>query len=65
MVTRLVQSICIHNQKNNQQLFETCVLREHIATNFDNILHVIAKDNNILELQGHLEHFIKKLATIK
>jgi hypothetical protein len=26
------------------------------GTNFDNILHVVTKDNNILELQGFLEH---------
>jgi len=38
--------------------------RRHIATNFDNILLVVAKDNGILELQGLLEHnnFIGKLA---
>jgi hypothetical protein len=65
MATRLVQSICTHDQKINQQLVETCVLREHIATNFDSISHVIAKDNNILELQVLLEHFFSKLATIK
>jgi hypothetical protein len=35
-----------------------------LTTNFDSISHVIAKDINILELQGLLEHFISKLATI-
>jgi hypothetical protein len=38
--------------------------RRHLATNFDSILLVVAKDNGILELQGLLEHnnFIGKLA---
>jgi len=36
--------------------------RRHLATNFDSILLVVAKDNGILELQGLLEqnNFIDK-----
>jgi len=62
MATRPVQNICTHNQKKNQQLFEnvSSKKKEHIATNSDSILHVIAKDYNILELQCLLEHFISK-----
>jgi hypothetical protein len=38
--------------------------RRHPATNYDNILLVVTKDNNILELQGLLEYndFTSKLA---
>ncbi len=39
----------------------------HLATNYDNILPVVTKDNNIFELQGLLEHndFTTKPTTIK
>ncbi len=39
----------------------------HLATNYDNILPVVTKDNNIIELQGFLEHkdFTNKPTTIK
>jgi hypothetical protein len=30
--------------------------RWHSTSNFDSILHVITKDNNIIKLQGLLEH---------
>jgi hypothetical protein len=41
--------------------------KEHLATNYDNILPIVTKDNNIVELQGFLEHndFTNKPTTIK
>jgi len=63
----IIQNICTHNQKeiiNNYLINVSSKKREHTTTNFDSISHVIAKDINILELQGLLEHFISKLATI-
>jgi hypothetical protein len=40
--------------------------RGYLATNCDNILLTVINDNNILELQGPLEHneFTSELATI-
>jgi hypothetical protein len=40
--------------------------RGHLVNNCDNIIHVLINDNNILELQGLLEHndFTSELATI-
>jgi hypothetical protein len=53
------------NKINNYLINVSSMNREHTAINSNSILHVKAKDNNILELQGLLEHFINKLTTIK
>ncbi len=69
MVIRLVQNTCIHNRRKTIHNFLKYVpskKRRHPTINYDNILLTIAKDENILELQGFLEHndFIGK-PTIK
>jgi len=59
MTTKLVQNTCIHNKKkkiNNYLKYVQSKKRRHPTTNFNNILHVVAKDNNILELQSLFEH---------
>ncbi len=67
MVTKLVQNTCIHNTRKticNYLRYVPSKKRRHLATNYDNILLVVTKDNNILELQGLLEYndFTSKLA---
>jgi hypothetical protein len=69
MVTKLVQNTCNQNRKKTIHNYLKNVpskKKGHPTTNFDNILLIVIKDNNILELQSHLEHndFINKLATI-
>jgi hypothetical protein len=56
------KTYALTTKKKNQHLFEnvSSKKREHIATNSNSILCVIAKDYNILELQCLLEHFISK-----
>jgi hypothetical protein len=65
MAIRPVQNTCIHNRRktiHNYTINVPSKKRRHLATNFDSILLVVAKDNDILELQGLLEHnnFIDK-----
>jgi hypothetical protein len=69
MVVKLVQNTCTHNMRNTIQNYLKNVSskkRVHLTINFDNILPIVTKDNNIFELQGLLEHndFISKVATI-
>jgi hypothetical protein len=57
MATKPVQNTCIHNRKKsiyNYMINVPSKKRRYLATNFDNILLVVVKDNDILELQGLL-----------
>jgi len=67
VVTKLVQNTCTRNilKIHNYLKYVPSKKRRHPPTSFHNILSTIAKDNNILKLQGLLEHndFIGKLAT--
>jgi len=59
MVIKLVQNTCIHNRRktiHNYLKYVPSKKRRHPTINYDNILLTLAKDNNILELQGLLEH---------
>jgi hypothetical protein len=53
MATKLVQNTCTHNMRNkifnNYLRYLTSKKRVHPATNFDNILIVVTKDDSILE----------------
>ncbi len=67
MVTRLVQNTCICNRRKTIHNYLRDVpnkKKKHPTINSNNILLAITKDNNILELQGLLEHndFIGKPA---
>ncbi len=69
MVTILVQNTCTHKMRkaiNNYLKNMPSKKRGYLATNCDNILPIVINDNNILELQGLLEHndFTSELATI-
>jgi hypothetical protein len=59
MVIKLVQNTSTNNKKKKIHNYLKNVPSEkrwQPPTDFDNILHVLSKDNNILELQGLLEH---------
>jgi len=59
MVIRLVQDINIHNRRKKIYNYFWNVPSEkrwHSFNDFDNIMFVVAKDSDILELQGLLEH---------
>ncbi len=65
MVIKLVQNTCTYNKRKKNHNYLKNVpskKRGHYAINFNNIPHVVTKDNNIFELQGLLEHndFISK-----
>ncbi len=69
MAIRLVQNTCTRNRKkiiNNYLRNVPSKKKGHLATNFDNIMLIVIKYNNTLELQGFLEHndCISKLVTI-
>jgi hypothetical protein len=58
MVVKLVQNTCTHNMRKTIQNYLKNVpskKKGHPTINFDNILPIVTKDNNILELQGLLE----------
>jgi hypothetical protein len=68
MVIKLVQNTCTYNKRKKNHNYLKNVpskKRGHLAITFNNILHVVTKDNNIFELQGLLEHndFISKPTT--
>jgi hypothetical protein len=59
MVTRLVQNTCIHNRRKTIHNYLKDVpnkKKNHPTINSNSIMPAITKDNNILELQGLLEH---------
>jgi hypothetical protein len=59
LATRLVQNTCTHNKRktiNNYLRYVPSKKKEHLATNSNDILPTIAKDDNIIQLQGLLKH---------
>ncbi len=69
MAIILVQNTCTHKMRkaiNNYLKNMPSKKRGYLAINCDNILPIVINDNNILELQGLLEHkfFTSELATI-
>jgi len=56
----LIQNTCIHKKRNltihNNLINVPNKKKGYLAFNSNSILPIVTKDNNILELQGLLEH---------
>ncbi len=60
MTIKLVQNINIHSKKNKSHNYFKNVPNKkmwHSTIDYNNILSIIAKDNNIFELQSLLEDY--------